>query len=150
MRKNYDLIIYTGPIDKFFKNKFGKLTWRSLIFKFKNFKKEFKQPVGQVNYPNQFNYTRSVEYKYITKQKKKSTSISYEYPISEGDPYYPVNTKEDESKYKKYLKASKNYEKDNIYFVGRLAQYTYINTDEAIDIALKLYKKLDRRFNFDF
>ena len=23
LRKNYDLIIYTGPIDKFFKNKFG-------------------------------------------------------------------------------------------------------------------------------
>ena len=143
----YDYIFYSGPIDNFFNFKYGKLNWRSLKFKYKNFKKDLKQVVGQINYPNQFKYTRSVEYKHITKQKNKTTTISYEYPLKEGDPYYPVNTKEDHFKYRNYLKKTKELEKKKVFFVGRLAEYTYINTDEAIDKAIKLYKKISKKHN---
>ena len=146
LKKNYDLIIYTGPIDKFFLNKYGKLNWRSLKFNFKNFKQRFKQPVCQINYPNNFRYTRTVEYKHVTKQDSDSTTISYEYPLSKGDPYYPVNTKIDETRYKKYLELADEFNEYNIYFAGRLAQYTYINTDEAINIGLNLYKKLNKLY----
>ena len=52
--------IYTGPPDTFFNNKFGKLDWRSLDFKFKNFKKDRVQECVQINYPNNYKFTRKV------------------------------------------------------------------------------------------
>jgi UDP-galactopyranose mutase len=145
-KNKYDLILYTGPIDAFFEFKLGKLNWRSLSFKFKNFKKQHHQKYLQINYPNKFSYTRSVEYKYITKQKSKYTSVSYEYPRKVGggrDPYYPINTVEDKILYKKYLQLTKKlYPK--FLFAGRLAEYTYINTDEAIEKALQVSNKIKK------
>ena len=83
--------IYTGPPDTFFNNKFGKLDWRSLDFKFKNFKKDRVQECVQINYPNNYKFTRKVEIKHVTKQKSKYSTICTEYPKSKGDPYYPIN-----------------------------------------------------------
>ena len=34
----------------------------------------------------------------------------------------------------------------NIYFEGRLAKYKYFNTDEVIENALDLYKKLKYKY----
>lgn len=142
---NYDLILYTGPIDAFFEFKLGKLNWRSLSFKFINFKKKYHQKYLQINYPNNFKYTRSVEYKYLTKQKNSYTSVSYEYPQKKGEPYYPVSTAQDKLLYEKYLKlANKLYPK--VLFSGRLAEYTYINTDEAIEKGLMISKKIKKIF----
>ena len=47
------------------------------------------------------------------------------------------------SKYKKLIKV---YEKKHIYFEGRLAQYKYLNMDEVIERALKLFKKLKTKY----
>lgn len=142
MKKKFDIIIYTGPVDLFFNYKFGKLEWRSLDFKFITKKKTFLQDQVQVNYPNNYKYTRTVEYKHITKQKNKYTTISKEYPKSAGEPYYPVDTKRNNLTYKKYLNEIKKLEKRNIFFAGRLAEYTYINTDEAIYKGILLAKKI--------
>lgn len=140
--ERYNYIIYTGPIDTFFNFKYGKLGWRSLKFKFKSYNKKFQQHCLQINYPNNFKFTRKVEYKHVTKQKINYTTISEEFPVSKGDPYYPVSTKDDKLLLKRYNKLKKNYEKKNIYFAGRLAEYKYINTDEAIRIGLELSKKI--------
>lgn len=143
--KKYNKIIYTGPIDAFFNFKYGKLNWRSLKFAFKHYKKELIQPSVQINYPNNYKYTRTVEYKHVTKQKSKFTSISKEFPQKIGEPYYPVSLKSDKIKLKKYLVEVKKLKENNIYFVGRLAEYTYINTDQAIEkgigIANNIIKK---------
>jgi UDP-galactopyranose mutase len=138
----YDYILYTGPIDTFFNYKFGYLGWRSLQFKFETFKKNFKQHCLQINYPNDFKFTRTVEYKYVTKQKSKYTTISKEFPMSKGKPYYPRSTIEDKILLKKYIKERKKLENKGVYFAGRLADYKYINTDEAIEIGLKVAKKI--------
>ena len=37
--------------------------------------------------------TRKVEIKHVTKQKSSYSTISYEFPKSKGDPYYPINNK---------------------------------------------------------
>lgn len=138
----YSSIIFTGPIDAFFNFKHGKLGWRSLRFEFKSYRKKYYQQCVQVNYPNDYKFTRKVEYKHVTQQKSNFTTISKEYPRSSGDPYYPLSTKQDKQLYKIYEKEKILYEKKGVYFAGRLAEYKYINTDQAIEIGLSLAKKI--------
>lgn len=144
--KKYEVIIYTGPIDAFFNYKYGKLGWRSLKFNFTTYNQKFKQHCLQINYPNDFKYTRKVEYKHVTGQKSNYTTISKEFPKFNGEPYYPISTKEDKKLFMLYNKLKKKYEKKEIYFGGRLADYKYINTDEAIDIGLNISKKILKKY----
>ena len=99
------------------------------------------------NYPNVKKYTRKVEIKHVTKQKNKYTTLSYEFPKSSGDPYYPINDKRNRDIFKKYEKLIKNLEKKHIYFEGRLAKYKYLNMDEVIERALLLFQKLKKKYN---
>tara|TARA_Y100000741_G_scaffold284264_1_gene223991 strand:- start:585 stop:1715 length:1131 start_codon:yes stop_codon:yes gene_type:complete len=139
--------IYTGPPDTFFNYKFGKLKWRSLEFKFKTERKNKIQECVQINFPNDKKYTRKVEIKHVTKQKSKFSTLSYEFPKSKGDPYYPINDNRNMNMFKKYKKLIKNFEKKNIYFEGRLAKYKYLNMDEVIECGLKLFSKLKKKYN---
>lgn len=130
--------VYTGPIDAFFDFKYGKLPWRSLAFDFCEYKEEYFQPCVQINYPNEFKFTRAVEIKHVTNQKCENTIVCYEYPKQDGDPYYPIPKPESRQLYMKYKKLADEIEaKDNVYFVGRLANYVYINMDQAMEIALR-------------
>lgn len=138
------LTIYCGPVDKYFKYKYGKLQWRSLDFKFFTYKKKKHQDCVQINYPNEKKYTRSVEIKHVTKQKSNYTIMSYEYPKSGGDPYYPINNKRNSEMYKKYKNLVLKETKKNVYFEGRLARYKYMNTDEVIESALSLFMHLKK------
>lgn len=135
--------LYTGPIDQFFNYKYGKLNWRSLKFKFQEYNKKFMQDYVQINYPNNFKFTRKVEIKHVTKQKSNFTVISKEYPIGKGDPYYPMSTILDKEIYRKYKKEADKLK--NFFFVGRLAEYTYINTDQAIEKALYFANKIPKK-----
>lgn len=137
----YREIIYTGPIDEFFDFRFGKLPYRSLDFVFKTFDKEIHQPTGTINYPNEHLYTRVTEFKYLTGQVNHKTSIVYEYPKAEGDPYYPVPRKENTELYNKYEKLAKETAQD-VHFVGRLATYKYYNMDQVVAQALATFKKI--------
>ncbi|MBP3041626.1 UDP-galactopyranose mutase, partial [Bacillaceae bacterium Marseille-Q3522] len=87
-------VVYTGPIDYFFNYKYGQLPYRSLIFKFENYKKDYIQDTGTVNYPNDYNFTRITEFKYLTNQACPSTTIvkefSQEHVPGENTPYYPI------------------------------------------------------------
>ncbi|MDQ2718666.1 MAG: UDP-galactopyranose mutase [Bacteroidota bacterium] len=133
-------MIYTGPIDYFFDNRYGKLPYRSLDFKFETIDKENYQLTGTVNYPNDHAYTRITEFKYLTGQKNSKTTIVYEYPTDEGDPYYPVPRQENAELYRKYQVLAA--QEKNVHFAGRLATYKYYNMDQVVAQALTLYKKL--------
>lgn len=133
--------LYTGPIDEYFQCKLGALPWRSLEFEFKNFKQEYVQPCVQINYASyDIPHTRTVEIKHATGQKLPSTTISYEYPKAKGEPYYPIPHPESAQLYEKY-KEMADAEKDVI-FAGRLAEYTYINTDQAIEKGFAVAEKI--------
>lgn len=134
--------IYTGAPDEYFNYKFGKLNWRSLDFKHKTLRKKYVQDCVQINYPNERKYTRSIEIKHVTKQKSNYTLISYEYPKSTGEPYYPVINERNMKKFAKYKKLMQKEKKRRIFFEGRLAQYTYINMDQAIERSLNLFQKI--------
>ena len=76
---DYEKLFYTGPIDQFFNEKMDKLEYRSLEFVHETYDKEYFQPNGVINYPNEEKYTRIVEYKHFTKQKNPKTTIVKEY-----------------------------------------------------------------------
>jgi len=86
----YEKMIYTGPVDEFFNYRYGKLPYRSLRFEHETVNQEWVQPVAVVNYPNEHLYTRVTEFKHLTGQEHLKSSLVYEYPLAEGDPYYPV------------------------------------------------------------
>ncbi|PYE53025.1 UDP-galactopyranose mutase [Deinococcus yavapaiensis] len=133
-------MIYTGPVDAYFDFKYGKLPYRSLHFEHQTFMQDEFQPVGTVNYPNDYGYTRISEFKHITGQKHDATSVVYEYPRAEGDPYYPVPKPETQEIYKLYEAEAKQL--DNVTFVGRLATYRYYNMDQVVAQALTVFGKL--------
>ncbi|MEO6314743.1 MAG: UDP-galactopyranose mutase [Chitinophagaceae bacterium] len=136
----YKEMIYTGPVDYYFDYCYGKLPYRSIEFKFDTINKEVFQPTGTVNYPNEQPYTRITEFKYLTGQQHAKTSVVYEYPKADGDPYYPVPRPENTELYKRYQLLTSAI--SNVYFTGRLATYKYYNMDQVVGQSLTLYKKI--------
>lgn len=133
-------MIYSGPIDEFFDYRYGKLPYRSLSFKHETLNQPQAQPVAVVNYPNEFAYTRVTEFKYLTGQEHPKTSVVYEFPKSEGDPYYPIPRAENSEIYRKYHAMAEG--QPNVHFVGRLATYRYYNMDQVTAQALTVYARL--------
>lgn len=139
----YKNLIYTGPIDSYFDYCYGKLPYRSLEFKFETSDAQWAQPTGTVNYPNEHAYTRTTEFKWLTGQKHDKTTIVYEYPLAEGDPYYPIPRPENAEIYKKYQQLASTL--PDVYFTGRLGTYKYYNMDQVVAQSLTLFKKLMER-----
>ncbi|MBW4421991.1 MAG: UDP-galactopyranose mutase [Myxacorys californica WJT36-NPBG1] len=136
----YKEMIYTGPVDEFFDYRFGKLPYRSLEFKHETHDKPVFQSAPVVNYPNEHPYTRVTEFKYLTGQDHAKTSIVYEFPQAEGDPYYPVPRPENADLYKQYKALADKT--PGVYFVGRLATYKYYNMDQVVAQALTIFKQI--------
>ena len=129
-------MIYSGPIDEYFNYCYGKLPYRSLTFKHQHYNdRKYFQSAATINYPNDHDYTRITEFKYIINQEIDGTSIVKEYPAADGDPYYPIPRPENNKLYDKYKKRAKD--EINVIFLGRLAQYKYYNMDQVVAAALK-------------
>lgn len=134
-------LIYTGPIDAYFKFCFGRLPYRSLRFEHEHFEGVGQcQNVGTVNFPNDYEYTRVTEFKHLTGQSHSGTSIVKEYPQPEGEPYYPVPRPDNEELFKRYEVLAK--QEKGATFVGRLAQYRYYNMDQVVGAALKAVENI--------
>src|SRR5688572_8822185 len=133
-------MIYTGPVDEFFDYRFGKLPYRSLQFQFETHNKKVHQSAPVINYPNDYAYTRVTEFKYLTGQECDKTTLVYEFPQDEGDPYYPVPRPENAELYRKYAALAQNT--PNVHFAGRLATYKYYNMDQVVAQALTLFNKI--------
>jgi hypothetical protein len=139
-----DQLIYTGPIDEFFDHRYGALPYRSLEFRHETLDQAWFQPTGTVNYPSEdVPYTRISEYKHMTGQAHAKTTVTYEYPKAEGDPYYPVPRPENQALYKKYEALA--LQTPDVHFVGRLATYRYYNMDQVAGQALATYRKIVER-----
>jgi UDP-galactopyranose mutase len=136
----FDTIIYTGPIDTFYKDKeLDKLEYRSIDFVIETHKNmNFFQTNSVINYPEtNVPYTRIVEYKHFLNQKSNDTVIVKEYTTNDGEPYYPVPTKKNMELYEKYKELTLN--EKSIHFLGRLANYKYFNMDATILNALEYF-----------
>ncbi len=144
--KNYDKVVYTGMIDKFFNYKLGELEYRSLHFETEEKNIDNYQGNAVINYTEaKIPYTRIIEHKHFEfgKGNTNKTIITREYPAAwkRGDePYYPVNNSRNNEMYEKYAELAKNLDK-KVIFGGRLGQYKYYNMDQVIAAALELVKK---------
>jgi len=137
-------MVYTGPIDTFFDHRYGRLPYRSLDFDHVTVQPATPgglfMPVGTVNHPNDHAYTRVTEFRHLTGQAHAATSLVYEYPRADGDPYYPVPRAENAALYKRYEADADQC--PHVTFVGRLASYKYYNMDQVVAQALATHKRM--------
>lgn len=135
----WEILIYTGPVDYFYDFKYGKLLYRCLDFVCETYNKDSYQENAVINYPNDYDFTRISEFKKLTMQEVPGkTTIMKEYPGFDGEPCYPYPTEEYLNKFKEYKKDMDI--EDNVIFVGRLAQYKYYNMDLIVKNALEIYE----------
>lgn len=128
-----DFTVYTGELDRYFDYAHGKLEYRSLDFDLKTFDVQKYQETAVVNYPNDYDWTRVTEYKHLSGEETEKTTVSFEYPKPEGEPYYVVLSKENIEKRENYMREVGELErKGRFLFVGRLAEYAYYNMDQVI------------------
>lgn len=138
-------VIFTGPIDEFFDCKYGRLPYRTLDFVFEYYKQDDYQGHSVVNYTVDQDYTRITEYKYLTGQKCRGTTISKEYPSAYlGEcgqiPYYSIANEENYALFAKYKEEVEGI--SNLHLLGRLAEYQYYNIDVMVEKAMELAEKL--------
>lgn len=136
-------VIFTGQTDALFDYEFGMLPYRTLDFKFENYRQESFQGRALVNYTVDQDYTRITEFKYLTNQKKDDcTTIVREYPkaysgSAEETPYYAIINDDNVARYNQYKSKADGF--DNLILLGRLAEYKYYNIDaivaKALDVA---------------
>ena len=140
-------IVYTGPIDELFDCKYGRLPYRTLRFDMTYLAEEDYQPKAVVNYTVSEDFTRITEFKKLTGQKAEGTTIMKEYPLAytgkAGEiPYYAISSEDNINMYNKYVELIKKY--DNMYLLGRLAEYKYYNIDGIVEKALNIAKELEK------
>jgi UDP-galactopyranose mutase len=139
----YGHLVYTGPIDAYYDFCFGPLPYRSLRFVPETIQKDYFQPVMQVNYPNDHEFTRIVEIKHATGQQLPLTTIVREYPQAHcpgREPYYPIPAPDSQALYQLYAKRAESERK--VSFIGRLATYRYYNMDQVVGMALSEFERL--------
>lgn len=139
------LVVFTGPIDRYFDYCHGELGWRSLRFEYETLDVEDFQGTSVLNYADEsIPYTRIHEYKHLHPERQHlegKTIISREYSCSMGgsvkEPYYPVSTREDKVTLQQYQQLANK--ENNVIFCGRLGSYRYYDMDKTIAEALDIY-----------
>jgi UDP-galactopyranose mutase len=137
-------IVYTGPVDEYFGNREGRLSWRTVDLEKEVVHVDDFQGTSVVNYNDEdVPYTRILEFKHFHPERTYlpgKSVIVHEYSrfAEEGDePYYPVNTAEDRAKLLKYRELAKA--EPMVLFGGRLGTYKYLDMHMAIGSALSMF-----------
>lgn len=139
------LLVWSGPVDEYFDHCFGPLPYRSLCFEHATRATPdggFLQPVGTINYPDErIPFIRVEEYRHMYGQVHDHSTLGYNYPCAEGDPYYPIPRPENRERYARYKELADSLA--NVVFVGRLARYQYLNMDQVVAQALATFARLE-------
>ena len=142
--KEETIVIYTGPIDRYFGYKFGELTWRTLDFELNVEDVNDFQGNSVINYADlDVPYTRIHEFKHLHPERNyqsPKTLIMKEFSrfaSREDEPYYPVNSATDREKLNKYRELIPD--ERNVFFGGRLGSYQYLDMHMAIASALNMF-----------
>jgi UDP-galactopyranose mutase len=138
-------IVYTGPVDQYFDNCLGSLSWRTIDLE------TSVEPVGDfqgtsvVNYADEdVPFTRIIEPRHFHPERdyypSDKTVIQREYSRfagEEDEPYYPINTADDRAKLLEYRELARS--EKQVLFGGRLGTYKYLDMHMAIGSALSMY-----------
>lgn len=140
---SFNRMVYTGAVDEYFDNIHGPLPYRSLRFEFVDVPEERVQEAGTVNYPNDYDFTRITEQKYLSGQKLSTSTMVVEYPQKHvpgvTEAYYPIPREANKDHYNLYLNEVIKL-KGSVVLAGRLADYKYYNMDQAVAHALKVFE----------
>ncbi len=138
-------VVYTGPVDEYFDNSEGRLSWRTVDLEAEVKHVDDFQGCAVMNYNDQsVPFTRIHEFKHFHPERTYlpgKTVIVHEYSrFAEPDdePYYPINTAEDRAKLLKYRELAK--QEPMVLFGGRLGTYKYLDMHMAIGSALSTYE----------
>ena len=139
--------IYTGPIDRFFDFRFGRLDYRSLEWDTQILKSDNFQGNSVINYTDSsIPYTRILEHKWFDPNGQSKTIVSYEYPKEYdyvNEPFYPVRDETNTKIYNQYFELTKKY--TDFIFGGRLGSYVYYDMHQVIAQALKKIQELQEK-----
>lgn len=144
-QKYAEHLVYTGPLDRYFDYKLGRLDWRTVSFRTRVENVANYQGNAVVNYTSHNEpYTRVIEHKHFEMfgeavYDNPKTIISEEYSVEYApgmEPYYPVNDERNEQLARAYKEMA--MKEENVTFGGRLAQYKYYDMAPIIEQVLNL------------
>lgn len=142
-RSEFDLVVYTGPIDRYFASSgLDPLEYRSIHFDVvRKSNCGFHQPNSVINHPDpKTPHVRVVEYKHFLNQNSPNTVYVVETPVeasASAEPYYPVQNQRNLDLYDRYKSLAEA--ESGVHFIGRLASYKYFNMDQAILAAMAYF-----------
>jgi UDP-galactopyranose mutase len=140
--------VYTGPLDRYFDNSEGELSWRTLDFEQEVVATGDFQGAPVVNYNDvDVPYTRILEFRHFHPERGSypadKTVIVREFSRfakEDDEPYYPINTPDDREKLDRYRELAKQEARTrNVLFGGRLGTYKYLDMHMAIGSALSVF-----------
>jgi UDP-galactopyranose mutase len=140
----YDHTVFTGPIDEFFDYAHGPLPYRSLRFERRIAACRDGLAVGTVNIPNEFDFTRITDQRYLSGDLDAVPLLTTEYPepykVGVNEPYYPIPSDTTSLLLDRYTRDADELN-GSVFFAGRLGDYAYYNMDQACARALALFEK---------
>ena len=141
----HDLLVYSGPLDRYFNYRHGRLGWRSVRFEPQVLDVPDFQGTSVMNEcDGAVPYTRTHEFKHFTPELKfEKTVIFREFsfaPGPEDDLYYPVRAPADLALHAKYMEEAAAV--PHVVFGGRLGAYAYLDMENTVSTALEMFDQL--------
>lgn len=137
-------LIWTGPIDEFYGQRFGALPYRSMRFDhFVGSMATGGEFAATWNYPDaDVSMTRITNMRILdgVDHRLAPGCACWEYPEDEGEPFYPVPAPANRALYKRYEALAEV--EPNVTFLGRLGSYQYLNMDQVVGQALVVSERL--------
>ncbi|HLN54492.1 MAG TPA: UDP-galactopyranose mutase [Bacteroidales bacterium] len=140
-------IIYSGPIDRFFNYKYGKLEYRTLRFENEIVPYEDYQGTSVMNYADtDVPFTRIHEPRHLHPERsdypRDKSMIIREYSLLDdgSNPFYPINDDRNQKLVMKYREESKLLH--NVVISGRLGDYRYYDMHDTINHALDMFDRI--------
>lgn len=134
-----DLLVSTTPVDMLFEHQFGELRFigRDFLKIILPIERVTPEPYFFLYYAGDEPYTRVFEYKLLTGHKSNDTLIGIEMP-SFNNKMYPYPVKSEVEKAKAYFKCLP----DNVYSLGRMGKYRYLDMYTILKDGLELMDNL--------
>lgn len=140
------LVVFTGPIDRYFNWCFGQLGWRTIDFESEVLPIADFQGTAVMNYADQdVPFTRILEFRHLHPERNYQTEKTVivreysRYATLKDEPYYPIDTARDKQMYLDYRRLAEH--EPDVIFGGRLGTYRYLDMHQAIGAALKTFER---------
>lgn len=139
-------VVYTGPLDRYFEHRAGRLAWRTLDLRTTVLQEDDHQGTSVLNYADEdVPHTRIHEFKHFHPERVPvpgRTVVMTEqsrWAQQDDEPYYPVDTPEDRRRLAEYRDLAAGV--PDVFFGGRLGTYQYLDMHMAIASALTAYDR---------